>query len=135
VAVPVDDWPASILYHLLMTFWTLTAYFIEKAFIKYIANILPAVDAVSTAASATNKSEDIAIEAVEFQEIRPSQHSYFVEQFPVYSFLSYLIRFTNSDKSPHFKCQPSALLDKCYCCGNLAAGVAADRQPVWLIIG
>ena len=87
-----------------MTFWTLTTYFLEKSFIKYFVNTLPAVDAVSTAAFAANKSEGIVIKAMKFHEIRPNQRSYFVEQFSVYRCLSYLIKLTESDKSPHFKC-------------------------------
>jgi len=61
--MPCND---SILYHLLVTFWTLTTYFLEKSFIKYIVNTLPAVDAVSTAALAANKSEGIVIKTMEF---------------------------------------------------------------------
>jgi hypothetical protein len=66
-AEPVEGWPTSILYHLLVTFWTLATYFLEKSFIKYIVNILPAVDAVSTTAFAANKSEGVVIKSMELQ--------------------------------------------------------------------
>lgn len=53
-----------------------------------------------------------------------------VEQVLIYSFLSNLRRSDGTDKSAQLKCQPSALLDKLYCCENLAALMAADRELI-----
>jgi hypothetical protein len=50
-----------------MAFWTPTTGTVVKPFIKDLVNILPAVDAVSTAAFAANKSEGIVIKSMEFQ--------------------------------------------------------------------
>jgi len=120
---------------LLVAFRTLTTCIVVKSFVKGLVNILPAVDAVSTAALAANEPEGIGIKTMELHEIQVNQRSYCLEQFSVYRLLIYLHKVTKSDKPAHFKRQPSALLDKRYCCGNLAALMAADHEPIWLIVG
>jgi len=50
-----------------VTFWTPTTRIVVKSFIKGLVDILPAVDAVRTAAFVANKSEGIRIKSMEFR--------------------------------------------------------------------